>query len=523
MYSYPRYQTHRPQPYGYGSEEEYYYPSRDIDYHHQYNYIDSPPIRKRKNHRRSRSFSKMDEERYHYMNENAYYQGPHRLDGVRSVSPPFTGRHYDYNSINRNMYNEEANNSRRAQPPCFVNLNGPMINPMTANYCMPQSLGTTCPTTTTNTFIPQNNNDFFYMPQNVPMIQPYFMNQPNNSNHFLSSYYHHQPVFPTFMPMPALHPDIILPQTLPSEEVVISSPNKEVPPVIETEVTKETTEAVPDQQQQVPLAPPAPAPPIVMLRRKRSIMEEILSSFALLGDGIDYAIPQTVSKPQKNDNQPVDDTKEKEVTRDQPLYTSLSEALDYGEKKPSSLSRKTSLKLYKKASALQNRQYIWCYRPFVEPKQTTDESEESSNALWAAFDMTNQAKLDYHYSFIMTHNQKHHNGDDATGTKPNIATVENNLPDMITDDPSLILMLHRQSTIPNPVMISFGDGKAWYYTIGGENEPECHMLEITCLPTHDRRLVVSNDLLQEEQSKPLRRSKSMDGLATKFLNTVFGW
>lgn len=522
MYSYSQYQTHRSRPYAYASEEDYYYPPRDIDYHHQYTYTDSPHIRKRKNLRRSRSFSRMDDDHYRFVNDNAYYH-ENRLDRVRSVSPPFTGRHYHHKSINRNMYNEGANNSRRPQLPCFVNLNQPMINPMTTNYCMPQSLGTSCPTATAtpNTFVPQNNNDFFFIPQNVPMIQPYFMNQSNNSNPFLSSYYHHQPIFPTFMPMPSLHPDIVLPQAI-APEVVISSPSKEVPPVIETETTIETTDNVPEQQQQEEAPPAPPGPPLVMLRRKRSIMEEILSSFALLGDGVDYALPQAASNPQKTDSHPVDDSKAEEGTRDQPLYTSLREALDYGDKKPSSLSRKTSLKLYKKANALQNRQYIWCYRPFIEPKPSTDETnhEEASNALWAAFDMTNQVKLDYHYSFIMTHNQKNHNGDNA---KPKIAVVENNLPDIITDDPSLILLLHRQSTIPNPVMISFGDGKAWYYTMQGENEPECHMLEITCLPTHDRRLVVSNDLLQEEQSKPLRRSKSMDVLASKFLNTVFGW
>lgn len=536
MYSYSQHQEHEPHSYAYASQDFYYQP-RENRYHHSsrindYQYIyeeNSNPslIMNRKKHRRSRSFAKADQ--YDHYNQHIndksdyYYHGPHRLDGVRSVSP-FTeeNRHYHHNSINRRMYTEVANNSRRVQPACFVNLNQPMINPMIANYCMPQSLGT-CPT---NTFVP--NNDFFIIPQQqtVPMIQPYFMNQPtnNNTNSFLPSSYY-QPVFPTFMPMPTLHPDII-PQQIatsitPAEEVISSPSSKQTSPVVETkEAVPDTTEVVPEQQ-----VPPAlPPKPLVMLHRKRSIMEEILSSFSLLSDGINYAPPAT-SNPQKSNNHD-DVTKPKAATPVQPLYTSLSDALNYGNKngsenKSSSLSRKTSLKLYKKANALQNRQYIWCYRPF-EPKHTEVSNEEvaSSKSLWAAFDMTNQTKLDYHYSFIMV-KKKSQQDDDASHSKPEI---ENNLPDMITDDPSLILMLHQQSTIPNPVMISFGDGMAWYYTLqDNNNEPECHMLDITCLPTHDRRLVVSNDLLSQDGIKTLRRSKSMDGLASKLLNTVFGW
>lgn len=524
MYSYPRYQK---PSYTYPAEEYYYQPGGENDYrHHQHFYEDSPrsgqqierPLN-RKKHRRSKSFSKMNyfKEEFnnysHHPNSESdyYYHGPHRLDGVRSVSPFTENRHYHHNSINRRMDNEEAvtNNRRRVQPTCFVNLNQPMINPMTTNYCMQQSLGTcpteNWPTVTTNAYVPPNN-DFFFIPQNVPMIQPYFMNQPNNSNNFLASSYY-QPVFPTFMPMPTLHPDII-PQASMAEEVPTPT-TKQISPVVDSK------EIVTDY------VPPAPPQPPVLLRRKKSLMEEILSSFSLLGEGVNYA---PTSKTQKPDDDGADNTKSKTTTWDHTSYTSLSDALDNGngsngEKKHSSLSRKTSLKLFKKANALQNRQYIWCYRPFQQ-KQTiakTNKKEELSG-LWAAFDMTNQVKLDYHYSFIM--NKKSH---DDTNQKPKI---ENNLPDMITDDPSLILMLNRQSTISNPVMVSLGDGIAWYYTMKDENDPDCNLLEIGCLPTHHHRLVVSNDLLnssQEEVIKPLRRSKSMDGLGSNLLNTVFGW
>jgi hypothetical protein len=222
----------------------------------------------------------------------------------------------------------------------------------------------------------------------------------------------------------------------------------------------------------------------------------------------------------------------------------------------SSLSRNTSSKVFQKASALQNRPYIWCYRPLQKHDQSNaskaaaeekiNDSNDSSSStataasLWAAFDIKNQTMLDDHYVFILAKKAPHQQqfiGLEANNSRqPHQQQGENKLAQSaaagnVTHDPTLILTLNKQSNIASPVMVSILDGLAWYYTTKKENDAAQQttiiayaFLEIAYLPTKYNRLVVSNDIIQMKKQEPqLRRSKSMDGFTSKLLNTVLRW
>jgi hypothetical protein len=114
-----------------------------------------------------------------------------------------------------------------------------------------------------------------------------------------------------------------------------------------------------------------------------------------------------------------------------------------------------------------------------------------------------------------------------------------------TCDYSFIITLKKQSNLTSPVMVSINDGLAWYYTKKTSSTNNItlsyELLEVAYMPTHQNRLVVYNELLNKEDTKlplitkhqlsaaavvptsSLRRSKSMDTLTTKLLNTVLRW
>lgn len=591
MFAYPYYQN--PPMYAYSPDEYYHHSANsETSYDSHYGYEDSSPrpkhYRRRssstKKPRRSKSFSKLEYEEDEYGNyynphlaaeDNYYYAGPHRLDGVRSVSPFRENRAY-HSQQHLNSRNEDAVATGRrrntwVQPTSFVNLGQPMIHPMTQNYQIQQSLGMrateTWPGMTTNAYIPANN-DLFYLPQNVPMIQPYYLHPlANNSNPFnipatssvassnLSSFYPPPPppaqqqqtnLFPNFMPIPALFQELFSQPTTMAASSSDSNqvqdhqqqdaPKKEVTPTTSQKTSptinlKEITDHVPDtahQQQQLP--------PPVTLRRKKSIMEGLLSSFALLGEEVNHAPMnnRTLSDPADEDQ------KRPNLTWDPTSYTSLSEALHNqsmttsSNERKMSLSKKTSTRLSQKANALQNRQYIWCYRPYKQ-QQSTEINQSSSElnnqqpespGLWAAFDMRNQHKLDQHYYFLIANS----GNTTATATATASDAKHNHLPDVVTDDPHHVLVLNKQASLPGPIMVSIHDHVAWYNsTKDAQTSPDdVSLLEIACMPTVYNRLVVSNDLIKQEEeaalaTKTLKRSKSMDGLASKLLNTVLGW
>lgn len=558
MFAYPRYQT---QPmYAYNPEEYYYQSGSEASYYPQYEDHSNQSSRYSKRRssiekpRRSKSFSKMeysnnynDHHQRIHGEDGYYYQGHHRLDGVRSVSPFTENRSYHHARIQQD--NEDTADRRMhswTQPTSFVNLGQPMINPMTNNYQMQQSLGTcatdTWPGMTTNAYIPPHN-DLFYPQQNVPMIQPYFMPPPlaNNSNPFLSlassaavapaSYYPQQAaLFPNIMQMPMLFPELFSNTTTVNNNEVKeeikeeNNTSKEVTPSTSQKTsTTINTNGVPDAV----IAKGGPVKRPVILHRKKSFVEGIISSFSLLGEDVNYAPAVNSTLYPKPDDGTTDNLKS--TTWDPTSYTSLSEALNTdsmatrpplegGERKVSSLSRKTSTRLLKKANALQNRQYIWCYRPYKQAsRENNGEEESSSPGLWAAFDMQNQFKLDSQHYFLMSLKSR------GIQSKSS-ADAKYHRPDIVTDDPHHILVLMKQSNISSPVMVSINDSVAWC------NKPmaaEFEVLEIACMPTHHNILVVSNELIKQEEeaaaAKPLRRSKSMDGLASKLLNTVLGW
>ncbi|KAI9358814.1 hypothetical protein BD770DRAFT_387017 [Pilaira anomala] len=286
--------------------------------------------------------------------------------------------------------------------------------------------------------------------------------------------------------------------------------------------------------------------PPVTLRRKKSIMEGLLSSFALLGEEVHHAPMnnRTLSEPADEDH------KQPNLTWDPTSYTSLSEALHHqsmtasssssSKERKMSLSKKTSTRLSQKANALQNRQYIWCYRPYKQQQQSTEinQSNELNNnqqspGLWAAFDMRNQHKLDQHYYFLIS-NKGNTTTTTAAAVVVGLDAKHKHLPDVVTDDPQHVLVLNKQASLPGPIMVSIHDHVAWYNsTKDAQTSPkqdDFSLLEIACMPTVYNRLVVSNDLIKQEEkaaaalaTKTLKRSKSMDGLASKLLNTVLGW
>ncbi|GAA5817586.1 hypothetical protein MFLAVUS_011134 [Mucor flavus] len=556
MFAYPRYQA---QPvYAYSPEEYYYQSGSEASYHPHYedNSNQSNRYSKRrssvKKPRRSKSFSRMeysnnynDHHQRNHGDDEYYYQGHHRLDGVRSVSPFTENRSYRHARIQQD--NEDTAGRQMhswTQPTSFVNLGQPIINPMTNNYQMQQSLGAcatdTWPGMTTNAYIPPHN-DLFYPQQNVPMIQPYYMPPPlaNNSNPFLSlassaaapaSYYPQQAaLFPNLMQMPMLFSELF------SNTAAVN--NNEVKEDVKEEnnISKEVTPSTSQKTSPtintdlVPDAVTAKGGPVkrpVILHRKKSFVEGILSSFSSLGEDVNYAPAGNSTLYPKPD----DDTTYnlKSTAWDPTSYTSLSDALNTdnmanrppvegGERKVSSLSRKTSTRLLKKANALQNRQYVWCYRPYKQTSPENNGEEESSPGLWAAFDMQNQFKLDSQHYFLMSMKNR------GVQSKSS-ADAKYHRPDIVTDDPHHILVLMKQSNISSPVLVSINDSVAWC------NKPmaaDFEVLEIACMPTHHNILVVSNELIKQEEeaaaAKPLRRSKSMDGLASKLLNTVLGW
>ncbi|GAA5804418.1 hypothetical protein HPULCUR_009911 [Helicostylum pulchrum] len=568
MFAYPRYQTQQPM-YAY-NPEEYYYQSGSESSYHQPHYEESNQANRyskrrssTKKPRRSKSFSKMeynsnynDHHQRNHGDEEYYYQGRHRLDGVRSVSPFTENRGYHHARMQQD--NEDIAAGRRqmnswAQPTSFVNLGQqPMINPMTNNFQMQQSLGAcatdTWPGMTTNAYIPPHN-ELFYPQQNVPMIQPYYMPPPPlASNPFLSaavptSYYPQQQaaLFPNLMHMPMLFPEFFSNNTTVNNEVKEeeNTASKEVTPTASQKTSPTiNTNQIPDAVTNTAAAAArggggGPVKRPVVLHRKKSFMEGILSSFSLLGDDVNYAPAGNSTLHGKPDDGTATDNL-KSTTWDPTSYTSLSEALNTdsvtshppaeggGEKKVSSLSRKTSTRLLQKANALQTRQYIWCYRPYKQSSQASpdggDDSKESSPGLWAAFDMQNQFKLDSQHYFLMSMKSR-------GILQPNGgADAKYHRPDIVTDDPHHILVLNKQSNISSPVMVSVNDSVAWY---NNPMKADFDVLEIACMPTHHNRLVVSNELIQQEEeaaaTKPLRRSKSIDGLASKLLNTVLGW
>lgn len=325
--------------------------------------------------------------------------------------------------------------------------------------------------------------------------------------------------------------------------------------------------------------------PVVQLRRKKSFMEGILSTLSLLGDDniTYYHHPNQINHTEKvvNDMESSGLTSLSSVTtttttegggrdisnNESNINNQSTTATSYynnsapskksspknSPERGASLSRKTSLKLFKKANALQNRPYIWCYRPFSAQQKEEVEAEENKSSpdakaavaaaptAWTAFDVKNQIRLDNQYAVALAKISQQVDLENLSQPQQQQQQEDNNGNKAlkITDDPSLIITLEKQSNLFSPVMVSIKDGLAWYYTKSNQaqknNELEYELLEISYLPTHYNRLVVSNNLLNKEEEEintlppreqrpSLRRAKSMDGgFTSRVLNTVLSW
>lgn len=339
-----------------------------------------------------------------------------------------------------------------------------------------------------------------------------------------------------------------------------------------------------------------------IIKRRRSLMENILSSFSLLGEPDNYTVHPSDNKntnlapndardlpplhnntndstgAQKNNNE-IDNNNNSNnrftssstsITNINPEKTNPDQqnlvikqennnnSINKQQQRSSfgggSLSRKSSQKLYQKASALQNRDYIWCFRSLQKPLVVEENAtllQDEKKGKWAAFDIENQNILDLQYSVILSKKRADakygpKNGYISTLQK---AQQEDNIfkPDLITtNDPSLIITLNKQSNLPSPVVVSVKDGIAWYSSKNNLTQTEVAtgnsdsnentkyiLLEIAYMPTRLNKLVVSKDSIEEEEKmnypniqnnqSSLRRSKSMDGITSKLLNTILKW
>ncbi|KAK4510670.1 uncharacterized protein ATC70_005102 [Mucor velutinosus] len=479
-----------------------------------------------------------------------YHQSPHHRHGARSASP---SKRKDRNIQHSRLRHKSSLKKSEAwiQPTPFVNPQPMILDPMMnlqqqqQQQQQQQILGI-C---TTDAMMPVIPNNFGLMPQ-APMInhtQPYFMPLPSASANYPPSFAFHHPQqqqamlsFVQPMPPPLLLNDLF--NTLSIQDN--SNKSKAVNETDQTGTTNANQESSPAQQEQQPKTTPSTPmarPMQVPLQRRRSMMETVLSSFSLLGDNQSSTNlahkswdPSTyVSLNEALRLGTTSKANDTDAKNDSAISSSLSprsvgsapsavaaSSTKNEEGGSTALSRRDSLKLSQKMNALQSRHYIWCYKP---------QNEEA--ALWAAFDVKNQRKLDHHYAKLTSkkqqmiqqqqqqqQQQKENDNDPATVVAADTTATTSFLPDDV-------ITLSKQSQLCGPVIVSLNKATAWCFdndssfSFGSSGQKHI-LLDIACLPSQQNRFVVSNQLVSKDPV--VRRSKSVDGgLATKFINSVF--
>ncbi|KAF1804321.1 hypothetical protein V8B55DRAFT_1513144 [Mucor lusitanicus] len=571
MYAYPQHRPHfyenqrrweefhqplSPNPYEMYSDNEYYYPDPSINSkrHAQY---DGPLEEYSAQHplapNRYADAYYPDPDYYYYYepaaedeaNDLYYYhphQNPHHRHGARSASP---SKRKDRKRQHSRLRHKSSFKKKEAwiQPTPFVNPQPMIMDPMMSLQHQ-QILGT-C---TTDAMMPVIPNNFGLMPQ-APMInptQPYFMPLPPTSANYPSSFaFHHQQqqqqqqvMLPFVQPMP--HPPLLsdLFNTLSIQDNSNNKPANEADQTETTAAKQEPSPAVQQKQQpktapSTPMTRPAQRP----LQRRRSMMETVLSSFSLLGDNQSSTNlahkswdPSTyVSLNEALKVGATSNATDMDAKNESAISSSLSprsvgsapsaataSATKHEESGSATLSRRDSLKLSQKMNALQSRHYIWCYKP---------QNEEA--ALWAAFDVKNQRKLDHHYAKLASkkqqiiQQQQQQENDKAPATAADAAAATTSF---LPDD---VITLSKQSQLHGPVIVSLNKATAWCFdndssfSFGSSGQKHV-VLDIACLPSQQNRFVVSNQLVSKDPV--VRRSKSVDGgLATKFINSVLKW
>ena len=531
-----------PMPYNFYDENCYYFPDRLANKRYgkdQRRYDIHKTHNRRKEdlyHQNPYYYQEYQEEEDDENNDFYYYQHnmnghPNNRHGARSASPSKgKDRKRQFHRHHQNS-NASLQNEAWMQPTPFVNHQPMIMDPMINLQHQQQILGT-CTTDAmmpTTNFVPTNTNTFGMMPQapqHVPMInhnQPYFLQLPPSTNFpFVSSgAFHHpqqqQPMFPFVQPIP--------PQPSFNDlfnNLIIEDSNTDEPKIDNTNTTAKQ-EALSTQEATTAPSTPTHRPTQRPLQRRRSMIETVLSSFSLLGDNQSNTIvnkswdPTTyvslneALKLGTNKANTDADAKNDSVISNNSLSprSSSASAIDEGS---ATLSRRDSLKLSQKMNALQSRQYIWCYKP---------QNEEA--ALWAAFDVKNQRKLDHHYAMLMSKKQQQvQQQQQQQQQKENDKEISAEAMSFLPDD---VITLGKQPQLFGPVMVSLNKGIAWCFDNDssfsfGSGGHKHILLDVACLPSQQNRFVVSNQLISKDPV--VRRSKSVDGgLATKFINSVF--
>lgn len=531
------------------------------------------------------------EESYYYPQQK---QGYRRFSGVRSVSP-YEQREDDIIASERRVTLDPTNASW-VYPPNDAFVNYMPQHPMTAtskpNYYrgMPyRSNGLGVGITSNNHFLPMTtnalvpplhqlnnyNNELLLMPQPaVPMISPLHLVSGNNNFIYPQPYQYYNKQFA----VPANAGNFIHntnAQNLNRDLIDAKSSNCVTGENGSAEETHklESGNQLPQSTQGEPNAVirsnentcmmftnDYSARPKVTIKRRKSLMEGILSSFSLLqeperfpvaSDDINLAQDQQITHnmeastfQETRNNSQISNSSDAEkksaalTANDSQISTDTDQKFfrDYA----STRRHSSSLKLNQKASLLKSREYIWCYRL----KEEGTGNEESVHPLaksenkraWSSFDIRNQSILDSHYTFIVAKKINRQNGKLDNSKNNN----DSSLP--IITDPSSIFVLNKQTNIPSSVVVSIQDGIAWYKSNpnsnlsddllpGENNKGDFTFLELAYMPTRLNTLVFTEDSLKEAESNPpsskanssLRRSKSLDRVKNKLFKTILQW
>lgn len=304
--------------------------------------------------------------------------------------------------------------------------------------------------------------------------------------------------------------------------------------------------------------------PKVTIKRRKSLMEGILSSFSLLqeperfpvtSDGINLVRDQHIahimdtSAFQEIGNYSqisnLSDTDKKSAVpavNDSQISTDTAQN-SFRDNAPTK-RQSSSLRLNQKAKLLKSREYIWCYR-LKEEGTGNHDREESVHPLaksdhsraWSAFDVRNQGILDGHYTFMIARRINNQNDN-----KPNEANTNKDSFVPKISELSSIFFLNKQANLPGPMMVSIQDGFAWCKknpnanlldaSLPDEsNKEDFIILELAYMPTRLNTLVFTEDSLKETDStltstrskSSLRRSNSMDRVKNKLFKTILLW
>ncbi|CEP19888.1 hypothetical protein [Parasitella parasitica] len=518
-----------PVEYDFYDQDEYYYPERSESKRHG-----KKQRRRASAHRQESPF--IEYEAAHYLESNPYipmyheypyyyeesdenddfycYQpyenSSHPHGGSRSVSP--SKRKDRKKKLHPHCHKSSAflQNEGWIQPTPFVSHPPMIMDPMmNLQHQHQQHILGAC---ATDAMIPPNANTFGMVPQAPqpgPMIsnsKPCFIQlQPSTNFHpppppppapfaFQQQQQQQQPALFSFLPQPLLG-DIIKSLTIKDDrseetnaETHVTTAKQETSPVEERTITPPTSTHAPIQNQ---------------LRRKKSLIESFLSSFYLFGDSQTNTIDNkswdpTLNKDNLNakNGAVISNVSPGSAATTSTAVDNLTTTATTDEDSNTALSPQLSQKI----DALQSREYIWCY------KRQNDET-----ALWTAFGVKNQKKLDHHYKILQSKKQQGIENDKGS------SSVETST--FLSDD---VITLSKQSQLNGPVMVSLNTATGWCFdndsafSLGSGGHQKHIALHIACLPSQQNKFVVGKE-------PAVRKSKSMDALASKFLNSVRKW